>query len=122
MSTRAHVIVLDTKQNKRNYVYHHSDGYLKGVGEELKDFIKNHYSPEESTAEEFCKQLENWDSSYEYENYGIHGDEEYLYYIEIDFETATIKISVEEEQVTKKMSGWSTSWKEIPEFTEYFPI
>lgn len=124
MSTRCHLIVKDNKNDER-YVYHHCDGYLEGVGKEIKEFTNSVYTPIEFTSDEFCKQIENWDDSYEYEDSGIHGDEEYIYTIDINFDLKTIKFSVEEEHVIRKYNkdkteiiGWDSEWIPIDEYTE----
>lgn len=119
MSTRSHIIVEVPEENSTDYVYHHCDGYLDGVGAELKDFIKNEYKPATFTGEEFCSQLENWDDSYEYENSGPHGDEEFIYYINIDKENNTISISAEEETAAETFTGdWCFGWKTCENFSE----
>lgn len=115
MSTRAHIVVIS--EDEERYVYHHSDGYLEGVGKELKEFLKYSYDPSDYSADELCQQLEDWNVSYEYENAGIHGDEEYIYYI--DIYPDKVIISVETAEYTKTADGdWKETWKEIPEFTE----
>jgi hypothetical protein len=83
MSTRCHIKVI--KDNRTCYVYHHTDGYPEGVGEELRGYLRKWCgSKEEFTAEDFCTYLENTNPSYEFENIGIHGDEEYLYTVDFD--------------------------------------
>ena len=115
MSTRAHIVVIS--EDEERYVYHHSDGYLEGVGEDLKYFLKDIYKPSDYSADELCQQLEDWDVSYQYEDSGIHGDEEYIYYI--DIYPDKVIISVETAEYAKTADGdWDETWKEIPEFTE----
>lgn len=80
MATRAHIIVKDSTDTC--YVYHHYDGYPEGVGAELETFIKKIYSGN-GTARSFCEELEGWDSSYEFENIGPHGDEDYIYTVQL---------------------------------------
>ena len=83
MSTRCHIKVI--KDNQTCYVYHHTDGYPEGVGKELRGYLRKWCgSKEEFTAEDFCTYLENEDSSYYFENIGLHGDEEYLYTVDFD--------------------------------------
>ena len=81
MSTRAHIIVKDA--NEKHYLYHHSDGYPKGVGAKLRNIFKN-LNDEEIfyTADDFCKWISGCDNEYEYEDYGLHGDEEYVYVVD----------------------------------------
>lgn len=118
MSTRSHIIVTD--EQTTHYVYHHSDGYLEGVGAELKDFTSNFVKSEYyKNSDIFCRELENWDDSYEYEDYGVHGDEEYLYTVKIS-EDGTIEVSAQELQCTKISTGWDEKWVSIPEFTQIF--
>ena len=84
MSTRAHIIVIDSKS--KHYVYHHSDGYPEGVGEEVLEFIND--NPDKlNDAYEFCTALENFDKQYEFEDAGIHGDEEYIYFVDLENKT-----------------------------------
>lgn len=85
MSTRAHVIIRKSGQEDQ-FVYHHCDGYPEGVGSELDDIFRNSdYSDTYAAA----KALEEYDYQYRYENYGIHGDEEYLYLVDLDNKTIT---------------------------------
>ena len=73
------------KDNTTNYVYHHTDGYPEGVGAELREYLRKWCeSRDEFTAEDFCTYMENDDPSYEFENIGIHGDEDYLYTVDFD--------------------------------------
>lgn len=128
MSTRCHIVVKNTTEKKENYVYHHWDGYINGVGKELKEFIKDKYEPSIFSADEFCKQLENWDCSYEYENCGIHGDEEYIYYVDINSEEQAITLSVKEKTVSRiydennktKIVGWDSKWNFVDDYMETF--
>lgn len=123
MSTRCHIVVKNTTENKKHYVYHHCDGYLDGVGKELKEFIKDKYQPTHYTSDEFCKQIENWNCSYEYEDCGIHGDEEYIYHVEIDNDNHSIIVSAEKEKHEKDENGkWKSWWEDIGEYKESFNI
>lgn len=118
MSTRSHIIVTDGRNT--HYVYHHCDGYVDRVGAELKDFANNFAKSEYSkNSDTFCRKLENWNSSYEYEDCGPHGDEEYLYTVKI-FEEGNIEVSVIKLQCTKINTGWEEKWIPIPEFTQIF--
>ena len=91
MSTRSNIILV-TPDNKVHQFYHHCDGYLSGVGEELR--CKLVYSLGMSTlikdmslydilVGEILKD-EDYEDEYKhymnYENY-LHGDIEYLYVI-----------------------------------------
>lgn len=78
MSTRCNIVVDDG--NELLYLYHHHDGYPKGVGAELTEYLKSN-NPQ--TAEELFNGLVFlYGDEYE-ETYGIHGDIEYLYKIDI---------------------------------------
>lgn len=81
MSTRCHVIV--EKGNNKTYLYHHCDGYPEGVGAELKDFIIHANTKVFSTIEEFCNNLIDYSDEYRIDAY-CHGDEEYIYTINLD--------------------------------------
>lgn len=118
MSTRSHIIVTDGQNT--HYVYHHCDGYLDGVGTELKDFT-NKFAKSEyyKNSDIFCRELESWDSSYEYEDCGPHGDEEYLYTVKIS-KDSTIEVSAQRLHSTKISTGWEEKWVSIPEFTQTF--
>lgn len=77
MATKAHIIVKDNKS--KYYVYHHYDGYPDSVGKKLKDFIE--YT-DENNAFVFCNKLNKSDKQFEFENLGLHGDENYVYVID----------------------------------------
>ena len=120
MSVRSHIIVTDGKTT--HYVYHHCDGYLEGVGAELKDFIRRFIkSNSAKNSKIFCTELENWDASYIFEDYGPHGDEDYLYTVKI-YEDSSIEVSVVKLQYTKINTGWEEKWIPIPEFTQTFTV
>lgn len=109
MSTRCNVVIKDNDATK--YVYHHCDGYLSGVGSELKEFLRDQYKPFNFTAEELRVQLNKWDQSYEIDDSGIHGDIEYLYTIEICKDHSIL--------ITAEELDWKTdSWKKIIDYTE----
>lgn len=89
MSTRAHIEVRQGK--KKNYIYHHCDGYPEGVGMELKETLeKKHFFDKEKkfgirkTTNTIC----NIDSQY-YLDDGFNGDEDYYYVIDCDNRTLT---------------------------------
>ena len=108
MSTRAHIIIKD--ENSKYYVYHHHDGYPDGVGEDLREFLSDE-GKNISNAYEFAKKLENWDGSYEFENVGLHGDEEYVYVIDLSKRTYVCY------DVKKHENG--IDWWDIPEEEVY---
>lgn len=80
MSTRAHVII-KKKGEDDVYVYHHCDGYPDGVGEDLKRFIIEEGGADRPKG--FAKLLNDWDDSFRIDD-GLHGDEEYIYVIDLD--------------------------------------
>ena len=86
MSTRCHTII--TKGEEKSYVYRHCDGYPDGAGEDLKTFI-NYYKDNFETwsVNDLGVELENEEYGFEFENYGIHGDEDYIYFIDMDKKT-----------------------------------
>ena len=113
MSTRAHIII-KKKGEEDTYVYHHCDGYPDGVGEDLKRFIID-----EGTAEKpksFATLLNERDDYFRIDD-GIHGDEEYIYYIDIYPDKVIISVETGE-YIETADSDWEEIWKEIPEFTE----
>lgn len=119
MSTRASIIVKDSDSEHTSY--HHCDGYIEGVGEELKEFIGTQYKPDKRTADELCRQLEDWDDSYEYDDCGVHGDVEYIYTVNIL--TNTVKVSVEGVKYNKTSDGrWDEEWQPIKEYNQTFNI
>lgn len=85
MSTRCHVVVIDT-DNKKHYIYHHCDGYPEGVGSELTYILGNCSKYDWET---ICEKILE-DSSYE-EDDSIHGDEEYIYHILADNDSAILR-------------------------------
>lgn len=77
--TRCNIVVNDSEDTL--YLYHHCDGYPKGVGKELIDYLQTN-TPK--TADDVFKGLVfMYGDSYEETN-GIHGDISYLYTIDID--------------------------------------
>lgn len=93
MSTRANIFV-DYK-GKREQFYHHMDGYPEGVGKELLAKLRaalldaaddiDDKGPEffgmvyKYFRERLCRSAE-----YEPEEIGLHGDIEYLYFVNLD--------------------------------------
>ena len=72
--TRCNIVVNDSEDTL--YLYHHCDGYPKGVGKELIEYLQTN-TPK--TADEVHKGLVfMYGESYE-ETEGIHGDISYLY-------------------------------------------
>lgn len=119
MSTRSNIVVKDS--DSEHTIYHHCDGYLDGVGKELKEFIDTQYKPYTRTADEFCKQMEYWDSSYKYDDSGIHGDVEYIYYVDIF--TNTVEVSVEGIHYNKTPDGrYDENWEVISSYSDVFDI
>jgi hypothetical protein len=104
MSTRCHVIVRNGKnenKEKWNYIYHHCDGYPAGVGKELSDILTeiqgNGVSRNDFNANFITENILNYSDEYELDN-SIHGDEEYIYLI--DVETKHIVDGFESNSVT----------------------
>ena len=85
MSTRAHIIIRKSGQDDQ-FVYHHCDGYPEGVGAELDNVFSNTNFTDVNKA---VQELENYNSQYRHNSYGIHGDEEYLYLVDLDAKTIT---------------------------------
>lgn len=93
MSTRCNILIKGHWTNKTICLYHHHDGYPEGVGEDLrkrvikfsqecKNFIKGY-------ALTFINELLN-DKEDEYElTFDIHGDIDYLYFL--DWKTLTLR-------------------------------
>lgn len=96
MSTRSNILIIE-KDSDNKFVatqyYHHCDGYLEGVGEELRLYAVTGVGFSAISNEELdvnIKKLLSEDSQYEQEdNYdfsekdGIHGDIEYLYVLDV---------------------------------------
>ena len=90
MSTRCHVIVRNGKnenKEKWNYIYHHCDGYPSGVGKELSDILTKIHdkgiSRNDFNANFITENILNYSDEYECDN-SIHGDEEYIYLIDVE--------------------------------------
>ena len=71
MSTRAHVIVTG---DRNHYLYQHCDGYPEYLGNVLKNELSPDLDSQDKIVAKLSKILEN-------ENYGLHGDEEYVYVV-----------------------------------------
>ena len=83
MSTRCHIII--KKNNDEAFVYRHHDGYPDGAGEDLQAFINNNKDNIDNwSCNDFAAKLSKWDYEFEFENRGIHGDEDYIYIIDLD--------------------------------------
>jgi hypothetical protein len=83
MSTRCHTII--TKSNDKVYVYRHCDGDPDGAGEDLKDFIDKHINDfKDWNPYDFAHELCCWNSQFEFEDYRLHGDESYIYFLNMD--------------------------------------
>jgi len=97
MSTRATILIESVKDNERVRIYHHHDGYLEGVGEFLREFLKDigKYWSVEEIVNRLIKHKE--DRGYEYTSC-VHGDEEYFYLIDCDNEK--LKYAQEENSKT----------------------
>ena len=83
MSTRCHTIV--NKDGHEAFIYRHCDGYPSGAGEDLKAFInENKDNLENWSVNDFGAELQNYGYGYEFENIGVHGDEDYVYFVDLD--------------------------------------
>jgi len=107
MATRAHIIVKNSE--KKCYIYHHWDGYPEGVGKGFREYL-NKYK-DLTDPKEFCKAVEAENPTYEFENEGLHGDEEFVYVVDFDNYTYTC-------YNTKKSTN-GTDWWDIPESEVY---
>ena len=87
MSTRCHTIV--KKNDKKVYVYRHSDGYPSGAGEDLKSFVEDNKDDIYNwSVNDFVVELYKYDGGFEIDN-NLHGDENYVYIVNLD--TCSIK-------------------------------
>ena len=82
MGTRAAIIIKEST-NEIN-IYHHCDGYPEGVGQELTDFASNCKVWE--SVKIFAEMLNEYDDAYRYTS-DVHGDEEYIYLVDIPTKT-----------------------------------
>lgn len=86
MATRCHTII--KKGEDKAYVYRHFDGYPEETGNDLKTFMNiSKGSFNEWSVNDFATYLGKYNDAYEFENYGIHGDEDYIYFIDMDKKT-----------------------------------
>lgn len=96
MSTRSNILIIKKDSDNKFVVtqyYHHCDGYLEGVGEELRLYAVTGVGFSAISNEELdvnIKKLLSEDSQYEQEdNYDfsekdrVHGDIEYLYVLDV---------------------------------------
>lgn len=82
MSTRCHIFIKQAE--KEIPMYHHHDGYPDGVGVELKDILKALSESGKLSFAEIVTGILLYDDEYEVEPCRcIHGDEEYIYYIDV---------------------------------------
>lgn len=83
MSTRCQTIIL--RKNKKHYIYRHHDGYPEGAGQDLKEFI-NEYKNDFNvlSLDEIAERLNDFHSGFENENLCVHGDEDYIYVMDLD--------------------------------------
>lgn len=106
MSTRCHTII--TKGENKAYVYRHGDGYPDAAGTDLKEFINDHKNEIKNwSVNDFGVELEKADYGFEFENYGIHGDEEYIYFVDLDnniLECYEYSWDLPEEKIKTKMN------------------
>lgn len=119
MATRANIVV--KKDSGEHYIYHHFDGYLEGVGKDLEDFISSKYKPNIWTISEFCEQLNDWDSSFEIDCGGIHGDIEYLYYININSEEKLINLTASSVSYDRN-DDWAQIMEPIAGYNKEFKL
>lgn len=82
MSTRANIIISEEGTNESKCIYHHCDGYPKGVGDEVINFIRDYISsePEDVGMESLNKYIIFEDSTYQPAR-DLAGDAEYVYSI-----------------------------------------
>lgn len=105
MSTRCHTII--TKGDDKVYVYRHNDGDPDEAGEDLKSFIDKHINDfKDWNPDDFAHELSCWDSQFEFEDYGLHGDESYVYFLNMDdmtLECYCYTWDLPEEEIKTKM-------------------
>lgn len=88
MSTRASILIKDNSESSVR-LYHHHDGYPEGVGMDLVERLNKTF--EYYGWEQFANRLVK-DSKDEYElTSDIHGDEEYLYEVDVIARTVVCK-------------------------------
>lgn len=109
MSTRASIIVCD-QTGKRLYIYHHTDGYPDGVGQDLKDFLETYTKASDSTWDCYDITMKILALGEDYENAtSIHGDVEYKYIISTD--RAAITLTVEDCTTGSVIPRFTATWK-----------
>ena len=86
MSTRCHVVIKDDDNEFEvtHFIYRHCDGYPSGAGEDLKTILREYKSDLGFNIPDLVKEIIDSDNGFEDENCGIHGDEEYIYMIDIE--------------------------------------
>ena len=86
MSTRCHVVIKDddNKFEVTHFIYRHCDGYPSAAGEDLKTILREYKSDLGFNIPDLVKEIMDSDNGFEDENCGIHGDEEYIYMIDIE--------------------------------------
>lgn len=85
MSTRSNIIIV-TPDNQAHQFYHHCDGYLSGVGEELRGFLNESANYEDllkklAIPDEYGEVYEDEEKHDQSELDKLHGDIEFLYVI-----------------------------------------
>ena len=131
MSTRSNILIIK-KENETsdNFVvtqyYHHCDGYLEGVGEEIRLFAVTALGLSTITKEALSESLGkimSSDSSYEQEEDfspsdfdEIHGDIEYLYILDLAKYSCDDVISM---YYIKTCWDWSNDFKNIEEILKH---
>lgn len=80
MSTRAAIIIKDTKS--KNNLYRHCDGYPEGLGEEIKEFLDTYKEAASVSADTLAMDM-NREGIASHTDC-IHSDEEYLYIIDCE--------------------------------------
>ena len=81
MSTRCNIVLKTGRRFFKDiYLYHHHDGYPEGVGADLVNRLKDHFTG--ATVEDIANKLvKDLDDEYEITTC-LHGDIEYLYVID----------------------------------------
>lgn len=106
MSTRAHIKFIQ-KGFKSRYCYHHCDGNPTGVGLEVAKFLLDLNFKKYKDPDSISTYLEQWDPNYEKEDFGTHGDEEYLYTVNLDDKVLTCyKVTGNEYADYKKLDNY----------------
>lgn len=109
MSTRANIVIKNKSNDGKSLtsvkyvqVYHHCDGYPKGVGEEIRELLHKRFVEEqnkdisvdslykmliETNTDEMCPEYRLDTATNDIWKVRLHGDIEYLYVIDIDEES-----------------------------------